>query len=137
MLTARKHTYSTQPYLQHTNILQHTKIQDANILTTQTYLQHKNILTARKHTYSTQTYLQHANILIARKRTYSTQKNFRLFLLGPRVMLDSTSVSFGEITSGGSVTRVINITNSSDIDTVFQVTRQTITKQFSRRCQKY
>jgi hypothetical protein len=37
------------------------------------------------------------------------------------VNFDAASLGFGQIKSGGIVTRILNITNESDVNTAFQV----------------
>ena len=40
---------------------------------------------------------------------------------GPCVSFDASSLGFGQVKSGGIVTRILNIANESDVNTAFQV----------------
>ncbi|CAB4001244.1 Hypothetical predicted protein, partial [Paramuricea clavata] len=39
---------------------------------------------------------------------------------GPRVKFDTSSLGFGQVKSGGTITRILNIINDSDVNTAFQ-----------------
>jgi hypothetical protein len=43
------------------------------------------------------------------------------YYIGPRVKFDTSSLGFGQVKSGGTVTRILNVINDSDVNTAFQV----------------
>ena len=48
--------------------------------------------------------------------------------VGPSVRFDTSSLGFGQVKSGGVVTRILNITNESDVNTAFQVSQLRLMK---------